>query len=107
VGLTQDLYSPAVLGQNALAKTIIGACIGLFNEKVMRTDAMGKTVVLFVMFFVHDIIFMLVLVAKNSAGLSVVLLGLLTKTLPRALYSGIIAVMFYAWDFLPRPAGRR
>jgi rod shape-determining protein MreD len=102
LGLTQDLYSPALLGQNALTKTIIGACIGLFNEKVMRTDAMVKTIILFVMFLVHDILFSLILLIKNTHHVSILLPDLALKTVPRAVYSVIIAALFYVWEMVPK-----
>jgi rod shape-determining protein MreD len=107
MGLAQDLYTPAILGQNALTKTIIGACIGLFNEKVMRTDPFVKTIILFVMFIVHDSVFMLVLLMKNTNHFFVMVPDLFLKTIPRALYSAVIAALFYAWEFLPKPSGRR
>jgi rod shape-determining protein MreD len=107
MGLAQDLYTPAILGQNALTKTIIGACIGLFNEKVMRTDPFVKTIILFVMFLVHDSVFMLVLLAKNTNHFFILVPDLFLKTITRALYSVAIAALFYAWEFFPKSARRR
>jgi rod shape-determining protein MreD len=106
LGLTQDLYTPALLGQNALANTLIGAGIGLFNEKVMRTDPFVKSIILLVMFLLHDAFFMLILVMKNNAHASVVVPELFMKTVPRALYSVVLAALFYVWEFFPKPAGR-
>ncbi|HEX7510791.1 MAG TPA: rod shape-determining protein MreD [Chitinivibrionales bacterium] len=107
IGLTQDLYTPAILGQNALTKTIVGACIGLFNEKVMRTDPFVKSIILFVMFLVNDALFTLVLVVKNNTHISGLLLDLAMKTIPRALYSVVLAALFYAWEFFPKSSGRK
>jgi rod shape-determining protein MreD len=107
MGLTQDLYTPALLGQNALTMTIIGACSGLFNEKVMRTDPFVKTIILFVMFLVHDIIFMIVLLALNTHHFSIMIADLFLKTIPRGLYSAAIAALFYAWEFFPKSSVRR
>jgi rod shape-determining protein MreD len=107
IGLTQDLYTPAFLGQNALTKTVIGACIGLFNEKVMRTDPFVKSIILFVMFIINDAIFMLILVMKNNAHFSAWLPDLFTRTIPRALYSVILASLFYVWEFFPKSFGRK
>jgi len=103
IGLTQDLYTPAILGQNALTKTIVGACIGLFNEKVMRTDPFVKSIILFVMFLINDMLFTTILVIKNNTHLS----GLLMKTAPRALYSVMLAALFYVWEFFPKSSGRK
>jgi rod shape-determining protein MreD len=102
LGLAQDLYSPSLLGQNALTKTVMGACIGLFNEKTMRTDAFVKTIILFVMFLIHDSLFSLILIIKNTHHFSIVLPDLVLKTVPRAFYSVIIAAAFYVWEMFPK-----
>ena len=107
LGLTQDLYSPAILGQNALTKTLVGACIGLFNEKLMRTDPIVKTIILFLMFIVNDSIFLIILIVKNTLNFSILIPELFFKTIPRALYSVIIAALFYVWDFFPKSAGTK
>jgi len=107
LGLTQDLYTPAFLGQNALTKTLIGACIGLFNEKVMRTDPFVKTIILFVIFLVNDGIFLLILAIKSTHHFSILIPELFLKTVPRALYSVIIAALFYIWEFFPKNAGNK
>jgi rod shape-determining protein MreD len=106
-GLAQDLYTPALLGQNALAMTVVGACTGLFNEKVMRTDPVVKSIILFVMFLIHDSVFMLVLLMKSSVHFSVLIPELFTRTVPRAVYSAIVASLFYVWEFFPKPSGRK
>jgi rod shape-determining protein MreD len=107
LGLTQDLYTPSILGQQALAKTIIGACSGIVNEKVMRTDPIAKTVLLFFLFIVHDALFFVALIVRDVSSVSEIVPFLLFKTLPRALYSVLIAVLFYAWEFFPKPSSRR
>jgi rod shape-determining protein MreD len=107
LGITQDLYTPAILGQNALTKTLIGACIGLFNEKVMRTDPFVKTIILFVMFLVNDCIFLVILMLKNTHHVTVLFPELIFKTIPRGLYSVFIAALFYVWEFFPKTAGKK
>jgi rod shape-determining protein MreD len=107
LGLGQDLYSPSMLGQNALTKSVAGAFIGLFNERMMRSDPIIKTVLLLVVFLIHDALFFIVQVARLGDPLSTLFLGLVTKTLPRALYSIAVAVLFYVWDLIPKPAIRK
>jgi rod shape-determining protein MreD len=107
IGLGQDLYSPSLLGQNALTKTVAGAFIGLFNERTMRSDPLIKTVLLLVVFLVHDSLFFLVQIARLGDPLSTLFVGLLTKCLPRALYSIAVAVLFYIWDLILKPAIRK
>jgi rod shape-determining protein MreD len=107
LGLGQDLYSPSLLGQNALAKTVAGAFIGLFNERMMRSDPLIKTVLLLVVFLIHDALFLLVQIVKLGDPLSTLFMGLLTKCLPRAIYSIAVAVVFYLWDLILKPAIRK
>ena len=107
LGLGQDLYSPSLLGQNALVKTVVGALIGLFNERVMRTDPLIKTVLLLVVFVVHDALFLVVQIVKLGDSVGVLFSGLFLHTLPRALYSVAVASLFYLWDMIPRPTARK
>jgi rod shape-determining protein MreD len=107
VGCAQDVYAPAILGQYALCKTLIGAAIGCFNVRVMRTDALVKTLILFAMFFLHDALFMGILVAKHTSHMSMLFIDLFVKTVPRALYSALLAALFLAWEIIPKPAGLR
>lgn len=106
LGLGQDLYSPSLLGQNALVKTLIGALIGLFNERMMRTDPLVKTVLLLVVFLVHDALFLIVQIVKLGSPVSTLFSGLFMQTLPRALYSIAVASLFYIWELLPKPTVR-
>jgi rod shape-determining protein MreD len=107
LGLGQDLYSPSLLGQNALTKTVTGAFIGLFNERMMRSDPIIKTVLLLVAFLIHDALYFVVQIIKLGDPVWALFLGLLTKCLPRALYSIAVAVLFYIWDLVPKPAIRK
>jgi rod shape-determining protein MreD len=107
VGLSQDLYSPSVLGQHALAATVTGFFIGLFNEKIMRTDAVMKIIILLVAFLVHDTIFGIAQVIKLSSPAGPMALSLLTVTIPRGIYSGLVILLYYGWEFYFKPSLRR
>jgi rod shape-determining protein MreD len=98
VGLCQDLYSPALLGQNALCKSLLGFFCGLFNERMMSTDPLMKAVLLVIAFLAHDLVFWMVdLTVLGDTPISILAeLGL--RSLPRALYSLAVAAMFYAWQ---------
>jgi rod shape-determining protein MreD len=104
VGLCQDLYSPAILGQNALSKSVAGMFLGLFDERVMRTDPLTKMVLLLVAFLIHDAAFGLTDMLKLGTPLSRELLELGINTLPRALYTIVFGALYYGWDYLRRPA---
>ncbi len=107
LGLGQDLYSPSLLGQNALTKTIAGAFIGLFNERMMRSDPFIKTALLFVAFLIHDALYFIIQIIKLGDPIATLFAGLFVKSLPRALYSIVFAVLFYIWELIPKPAIRK
>lgn len=107
LGLVLDLYSPALLGQNALSKTVIGFFLGLFNEKVMRTDPLVKIIILLVSFFIHDILFFGVELLKNDNSLLPIIPELFTRTLPRAIYSTVLAFIVILWNTAIKPNLKR
>jgi rod shape-determining protein MreD len=93
LGLAEDLYSPSILGQNALSRTAAGFFAGLFNERVMRVDFIFQLVLLLVTFFIHDALYYTVQMIKtNSTGAGGFLHVLVTSTLPRTLYSLLFAL---------------
>lgn len=106
VGLLQDLYSPAILGQNALCKSVCGMFCGMFNERVMSMDPLMKMLLLLLAFFIHDAIFALTDMLKLGTNPGTELTELLTQTLPRALYSVAVAAMVYGFRFLRQPSLR-
>lgn len=93
LGLTQDFYSPHLLGQNALAKSIVGYFAGLFDEKMMRLDPFMQMVLLFTMFLLHDVVYLGVEILQNDTSLQVVGTRIATMTLPRALYSLVFVLI--------------
>lgn len=99
LGLCQDLYTPeAMLGQNALAKTVGGFFMGIFNERVVRTDPILKMVILLLAFLVHDVLILVTEVANSDASLGTMAATLLTNTLGRSLYSVLVAALVYLWE---------
>lgn len=104
VGLCQDLYSPAVIGQNALCKSVSGFFFGLFNERVMSTDPLTKMLILLIAFGIHDVLFSLTDMLKYGAPLSAELLELIIRTLPRAIYSIAVAALYFGWEHMRRPS---
>ena len=107
MGLGLDLYSPSLLGQNALAATLTGALVGFFNERTMRTDPLIRSALLLVAFLFHDSVFLVVQILKLGGGASVVFGGLFFHCLPRALYSIAAAGLWFAWELLPKRLAKR
>ncbi len=107
LGLSLDLYSPSMLGQNALAKTVIGFFLGFFNEKVMRTDTIMKIIILLISFFIHDIIFFGAELIKNGSSIIPLIPDLFTRTLPRAVYTIIVTFIVILWNTTIKPNLKR
>ena len=107
LGLGQDLYTPAALGQNALAKTVTGFFMGLFNERVMRTDPIIKIVIFMVSCLLHDMIFTIITIAKIHGSPLILLTELFMRMLPRAIYSALFVALVFVWDYYIAPTLRR
>lgn len=107
LGLAQDLYSPSILGQNALSKTVAGSFAGLFNEKVMRIDPLLQGILLLITFFLNDFVYYMVQVAKTDVTMNLLGMELLVTTLPRALYSLILAIIPLAWSLYSQTSTKR
>jgi rod shape-determining protein MreD len=98
IGLSQDLYSPSILGQSALAKTLAGFFASLFNDKVMRLDPVLLGIILVLTFFVNDLALYAVQVVKSGGNLGTVAKEIFGPTLPRALYTLIFAAIPILWE---------
>lgn len=98
IGLGQDLYSPSILGQCALAKTIAGFFASLFNERVMRLDPFFQAILLIFTFFINDIAVYAVQIIKAGSSIGSIAPELFTSTLPRALYTLLFAIIPILWE---------
>lgn len=107
LGLYLDLFTPAHLGQNALANTVIGFFIGSFNEKIIRTDPLLKVIIIAVSFLIHDAIFSGVELLKSGNSLSLLFNDLLIHSLPRTGYTLIIISLVYLWNTNIKPNLKR
>ncbi|NLG18875.1 MAG: rod shape-determining protein MreD [Fibrobacter sp.] len=107
LGLAQDLYSPSILGQNALSKTIAGFFAGLFNEKLVRIDPIFKAVLLLLMFLLNDSVYLIVQMVKTGGSMQGIGMELITATLPRALYSLLLGMIPILWENYSQATVRR
>lgn len=107
IGLFMDVYSPSLLGQNALSLTILGFLFGFFDEKVMRVDTIMKIFILILGLFLHDSIFVGVRLIHNSEPAQYLVKELLTRTFPRAFYTTLVLLLVYSWSAFIKPSFRR
>jgi len=94
-GLLQDVYSASYLGQHALCFSIVGFVFGAFNDRVMKTDLIFKVVLVLLGVVLHDIIYLLVDMAKHNVSSGVFFSTLLKISLPQALYSSVLFLGLY------------
>lgn len=104
IGLGFDLFSPGLLGQNALAMTITGFVCGHFNERILRLDAAMRAVLLLGAFVLNDSILIIVHIVISEGSVGALFYELLVTTLPRALYTQIFVVIPFVWGNVVRPA---
>jgi rod shape-determining protein MreD len=104
LGLLQDIYSPSLVGQNALAKTITGFFMGIFNQRVMRTDPLIKLFILFLAFTLHDCVIWLVEIVKHDVTFTAMWSSMLRQSLPRSFYSMVIVACIYLWQAIISPS---
>lgn len=107
VGLAQDIYSPLILGQNALAKSIAGFFAGLFNDKVMRLDPFLQAVLLVLTILLGDIVFLITQIVKSGGSLQTFGLELITSALPRAIYTLLFGIVPIFWETFFQTRSRR
>jgi rod shape-determining protein MreD len=107
LGLAQDIFSPSLLGQNALSKTIAGFFAGFFNERMMRVDVLFQVILLFVTFLVNDAVYFIVQVVKTQGDVVRVIHDVAVTTIPRALYSILFALLPYIKDRFLHTSFRR
>lgn len=96
IGLLQDAYRPSSFGVNAFAKSLAGYMIGFFNEREWKIDIWVRSIILFLTFFLHDI----VAYAIRHGGFEGALQNSFYYTLPSFLYT--LAIWATIWLFFRR-----
>ena len=92
-GLCQDAYTPADLGLNALAKSLLGFGVGAAREGLLAEAVQVQVGVLVVAVLVHDLVYY---AGSSSNSLGEVPHLMLRISLGRALYTGAIGLVV-AW----------
>ena len=86
LGIFQDLYMPADLGINALAKSLIGAVFGYSHTHMVSDSIQVQAAMIFGAVICHDLIYYVF----TSADVPFEVVGILG----RALYTGLISAVF-------------
>ena len=88
VGILQDIYLPAALGANALAKALIGAGFGYSHARMVADSIQVQAALVFGAVICHDLIYYV------GTGVDVPLE--LSVLLGRAAYTGLASAVFFA-----------
>ena len=94
VGILQDIYLPAYLGVNALAKSLIGAGLGYCHSHMAADSIQVQTVLVFSAVIGHDLIYY----AGTGADLPIEM----SSIAGRAVYTGLVSAVFFAGLTLKR-----
>lgn len=86
LGIFQDLYMPADLGINALAKSLIGAVFGYSHTHMVSDSIQVQAAMIFGAVICHDLIYYVF----TSADVPFEVVGILG----RAAYTGLISAVF-------------
>ena len=92
IGLAQDLTNPAFLGLNALVKSLLGHATGALRAHLDAGSLPMRAAVLFVAVLAHDFVYLTIF---TRLELSELFLGLLTRSLPTAVYTTVVGT----WAF--------
>lgn len=93
IGLAQDVTNPAFLGLNALTKSLLGYAAGSLREHLNAGHPVAHAAVLFVAVLLHDLVYLTI---YTHLALSNLLMGLLARSLPTALYSALVGMWAFA-----------
>jgi len=93
IGLAQDLTNPGFLGLNALTKSLLGWGAGSLRSQFNAGSLPVHAVVLFVAVLAHDAVYWTIF---TRLQLSDLLAGMLTRSLPTALYTALAGMWILA-----------
>ena len=87
VGILQDIYLPADLGVNALAKSLIGAGFGYSHARMAADSIQVQAALVFGAVICHDLIY--------YVGAGADLPFEMSSILGRAVYTGLVSAVFF------------
>ena len=88
VGILQDIYLPADLGVNALAKSLIGAGLGYSHARMVADSIQVQAALVFGAVICHDLIY--------YVGAGADLPFEISNILGRAVYTSLVSAVFFA-----------
>jgi rod shape-determining protein MreD len=90
IGFLQDLFNPALLGVNAMTKSLVGFSFGHLGAKAVPEQAVFLAVVFFLGALGHDFVYLLFFTALDVKKFVILLSSV---ALPSALYTAAFGVV--------------
>lgn len=91
-GLLLDIYTPNLLGLDALVRTILGFLVGHFRNKLFLETLYSKGGAIFVVFLWHDLLYFLVATGFHVGAIVYILLF---DSIPSALYTTFVGMVIF------------
>lgn len=91
-GLLLDVYSPGLLGLDALLRTLLGFLVGNFRNKLFLETLYSKSGMVFVALLCHDLAYYL-LATGFQVGATIYIL--LFESFPSALYTTAVGMLIF------------
>ena len=91
-GLLLDVYTPALLGLDALLRTTLGFLVGHFRNKLFLETLYSKGGAILVTFLWHDLFYYLV-ATGFQVGATIYIL--LFESMPSALYTTVVGMIIF------------
>ena len=89
LGLVQDLSTPNLLGLQALCKTALGFGLGRLRGRLVHGMPLVEATVIAIAVVAHDLVYLVLQASLSPEG---DFLSLFTRTLPSAVYSGLVGI---------------
>jgi rod shape-determining protein MreD len=92
IGLIQDLFNPALLGLNALTKSLMGFAFGHIGQKAIPESAIFFAAIFFLAALAHDFVYLLLFTGLHLGRFFVILF---TVALPSAVYTAVVGTIIH------------
>ena len=93
IGLAQDLTNPAFLGLNAMTKSLLGCSAGAMRGHLNTGSLPMQAAMLFAAVMAHDLVYWTLF---TRLALSDMFTGLVTRSLPTAVYTALVGMWIVA-----------
>jgi rod shape-determining protein MreD len=92
IGFIQDLFNPALLGLNALTKSLLGFAFGHIGQKAIPESAIFFAAIFFIAALAHDFVYLLFFTGLHLGRFFVMFF---TIALPSAIYTAVVGTLIH------------